>query len=62
MSYRITIVELVRVPTTEDAPPKFETLERYQQTVDALDLKLVMQAVNHVPRKPRVRKVAEAAQ
>lgn len=59
MSFRITIVELARVPTTEDAPPKFETLERYVRTVDALDIKSVMQAVERPPRKPRVRKVAE---
>lgn len=36
-------------PKSVDAP----TIERYRQTVDVLDIRGVMDAVNRVPRKKR---------
>ena len=54
MSYTVTIEE-----TTKDDPP--QVVKRYEQTVDALDLKRVMDAVNHKPRAPRVRKAKAPA-
>lgn len=49
MSFTVTIEE-----TTKDDPPQI--IKRYEQTVDAIDLKAVMKAVNQKPRAPRVRK------
>ena len=54
MSYTVNIEE-----TTKDDPP--QVVKRYEQTVDALDLKRVMDAVNHKPRAPRVRKAKAPA-
>ena len=54
MSYTVTIEE-----TTKDDPP--QVVKRYEQTVDALDLTRVMDAVNHKPRAPRVRKAKAPA-
>lgn len=39
---------------------KLDTIERYRQTVDVLDIKAVMAAVNMKPRKERVRKGQES--
>lgn len=59
MSYRVTVEEIVQTPISgidahmPDAPV---LVKRYEQTVDAIDLRAVMAAVNHVPRKPRTLK------
>ena len=52
--FKVTITELR--PETETP----QEITRYTQTVDALDLKRVMDAVNHKPRAPRVRKAKPA--
>lgn len=54
--FRILIEESTQ-PQQEGTPTQY--IKRYEQTVDELDLRLVMQAVNKVPRKPRIRKEAK---
>jgi hypothetical protein len=46
--YRVTVEKLLE-PTQPDQDP----VKVYEQTVDELDMRLVMQAVIHKPRKPR---------
>jgi hypothetical protein len=53
MTFTVEITE-----TTKDDPP--QVIKRYEQTVDALDIRLVQKAVNTAPRKPRVRKAKPA--
>ena len=53
MKYQVTIEEF----TDDQNPVLNEGIERYRQTVDVLDLKAVMAAVNKTPRKPRTPKV-----
>ena len=48
--FKVTITELR--PETETP----QEITRYTQTVDTLDLKRVMEAINTPPRKPRVRR------
>lgn len=54
MTYTVTVEE-----TTKDDPPV--VVKRYEQTVDVIDMKAVMKAVNTKPRAPRVRKQKEKA-
>ncbi len=52
---------MFRIIIEESMPGHDDVVKRYEQNVDALDLKAVMAAVNKVPRKPRVRKTKEDA-
>lgn len=55
--FEVTITEIVQNDHTSDLIAK--RIVRYTQSVDALDMGAVMQAVNRKPRKPRVKKVPE---
>jgi hypothetical protein len=53
--FRVTVVEI---------PEKFgldepKEVKRFEQTVDALDMRKVIDAINYKPRGPRVRKPNE---
>lgn len=60
--FRITVVEIRDAikAIDKDTQPGYE-IERYSQTVDAIDLRLVQKAVNTKPRAPRVRKTKAAS-
>lgn len=56
MPYRIVVEEIEE----KDANLVGATgIKRYEQVVDQLDLKRVMEAVNYKPRGPRVKKGAQ---
>ena len=57
MSYRITVEEIVPA----EAPGADVVIARYIQQVDELDLRAVINAVMHKPRKPRERKAKVVA-
>ena len=59
MSFKIVVTEVTRQISDDANSMKAVEVERYAQTVEELDLRAVMAAVNHRPRKPRVRKDAK---
>lgn len=54
MPFRIVVTELDAAPI--GAQEKNAEIKRYEQTVDELDLRAVMDAVNKTKRGPRVAK------
>ena len=48
--FKVTIEEFQGAPEDGQAAPP---VKRYEQTVDVIDMKRVMAAVNHKPRAPR---------
>ena len=54
--FRIIIEEIVTEPRGQDTHTDPQSIERYRQTVDVLDLAAVMAAVNRKPRRPRTPK------
>jgi hypothetical protein len=55
--FEVTVKEV----KDRDADGVGYSVERYRQTVDLIDLKAVMAAVNKVPRKPRTKKEQQQA-
>lgn len=51
--FKVTVEEVFR---DTDTPA---TVKRFEQTVDQIDMKRVIDAINHKPRAPRVRKAKE---
>lgn len=57
MSYKIQITKIESVPsTTATEVDRGVSSEVFTQTVDSLNLKAVINAINATPRKPRVTK------
>lgn len=58
--FEVVIREIQSVPPSDTAKmigaTESRSIERYRQTVDVLDIRAVMAAVNQRPRKERVRK------
>lgn len=51
--FRVTVEEL----TESDEPAStWAAIRRYEQTVDVIDLRAVVAAINHKPRAPRQKK------
>ena len=51
--FKVTIEEFQGAPLDGQTPAP---VKRYEQTVDVIDMRAVMAAVNKKPRAPRVRK------
>lgn len=54
MSYKITIEQN---PARPDDAPAIAPIKIFEQTVESLNLKAVINTINATPRKPRVAKV-----
>lgn len=52
MPFKVTVEEI----TTAQDETLPSSIKRYEQTVDAINLRAVMAAVNQVPRKSRAKK------
>jgi hypothetical protein len=52
--YRIVVTEVTNIKDDEQ-----EGIERYRQTVDALDIPALIAVINKVPRKKREPKAAK---
>jgi hypothetical protein len=60
MSYRVKIEEIFEASNLE--VERREPITRFEQVVDAIDLRRVFQAINAKPRKVRVRKAKGASE
>ncbi len=54
--FEVVITEVSAHSESNPQSPAPMRVERYRQTVDVLDIRAVMAAVNHKPRKPRTPK------
>lgn len=57
VQFRVTI-EKVTINPQENGQTIIASAKIYEQIVDTLDMKAVMQSVNKVPRKPRTKREA----